>query len=153
MFGQVLAQSVQVEAGVDAAQEVALRNVILEVEGVATLLYALLLSHHSRTSQRPCGSHIVSRLRFRGSLFDRIHRELPALTMPICTLKTRLGHEWPESSGIGRAMILEFGEFGRHRRVAPGQLLDRHILSLVVRKTKVSIRAEQGILGLLQVVD
>ena len=50
-------------------------------------------------------------------------------------------------------MILEIGKLGRHCRVTPSKLLDRHVLRLVVRQTKVSISAKQGLLRLLQVVD
>lgn len=57
------------------------------------------------------------------------------------------------SSSIGWIIILELGKLGLHCRVAPSQLLDRHVLRFVVRKTKVPIGAEQGILCFLQVVD
>ena len=57
------------------------------------------------------------------------------------------------SSGIGRTIFLELGELGRHRRVAPSQFFDCHVLSLVVRKAKVSIGTKQSVLGFLQVVD
>lgn len=50
-------------------------------------------------------------------------------------------------------MILELGELNRHRRVAPSQPLDRHVLRLVVSKTKVPISAEEGLLRLLQVAS
>jgi len=50
-------------------------------------------------------------------------------------------------------MAFEFGKFGRHRWVATSQSLDRHLLRLVVRKTKVPIGAEEGLLRLLQMVD
>ena len=50
-------------------------------------------------------------------------------------------------------MIPELSELGIHGRVTPSQLLDRHVLRLVVRKTKVPIGAEQCFLRLLQVVD
>jgi len=50
-------------------------------------------------------------------------------------------------------MILDLGELGCHCRIAPSELLERHILRLVVRKTKIPIGAEQGFLRLLQVVD
>ena len=47
----------------------------------------------------------------------------------------------------------ELGELCRHRRVASSQLLDCHVLRLVVRKTKVPIGAKQGLLRLLQVIN
>ena len=50
-------------------------------------------------------------------------------------------------------MIPELSELGIHGRVTPSQLLDRHVLRLVVRKTEVPIGAEQGLLRLLQMVD
>ncbi len=37
-----------------------------------------------------------------------------------------------ELLGIGVILILVFRKFGRHCRVAPGQLLDRYVLGLVV---------------------
>ena len=40
-----------------------------------------------------------------------------------------------------------------HGRIAPGQLLDRHILGLVVREAQVAVRADQRILRLLQMID
>ena len=54
---------------------------------------------------------------------------------------------------IGRLLIVELLKFGRHRRVPPSQFLDRYVLRLVVCKTKVPIRSEQGILCLLHMVD
>ena len=50
-------------------------------------------------------------------------------------------------------MTLELVELGRHRGIASSQFLDRHVLRFVVRKTKIPIRAEQGLLSLLQVID
>lgn len=49
-------------------------------------------------------------------------------------------------------LILEFLKLGCHRRIVPGQLLDRYILGLVVCEAQVPIRSEEGVLGLLQVV-
>ena len=40
-------------------------------------------------------------------------------------------------------------KFRRHRRIAPGQLLDRHILRLVIRKAQIAVCTDQCILGLL----
>ena len=56
----------------------------------------------------------------------------------------------PASEG---SRFLEFGELGCHRRIGPSQLLDRYVLRLVVRQTKVAICAYQGILCLLQMID
>ena len=42
-------------------------------------------------------------------------------------------------------MILEFGELARHRRVAPSQLLDCHVLRLVVGEAKIVLRAEEAV--------
>ena len=53
--------------------------------------------------------------------------------------------EWPS--------FLQLFEFGRHRRVAPGQLLDGHVLRLVIGEAKIPVGAEQRILRLLQMVD
>lgn len=49
--------------------------------------------------------------------------------------------------------VLKFCELGCHRRVAPRQLLDRHVLRLVVGKAQVPVSAQQCVLGFLQVVD
>lgn len=49
--------------------------------------------------------------------------------------------------------ILKFCELGCHRRIAPCQLLDRHVLRLVVGKAQVPVGAQQGILDFVQVVD
>lgn len=50
-------------------------------------------------------------------------------------------------------MTLELGKLGRHRWVVSRQFLYRHVLRLVIRKTKVPIGPEQGLFGLLQVVN
>ncbi len=47
--------------------------------------------------------------------------------------------------GIGSAGLLQLRKLCRHRRVAPSQLLDGHILGFVVRQSKVPVRAQQGI--------
>lgn len=44
---------------------------------------------------------------------------------------------------------LQIGELTRHRRVLPRQLLDRHVLRLVVRKAQVAICALEGFLRFL----
>lgn len=54
---------------------------------------------------------------------------------------------------IRSLLFLQLSKLGRHRRVASGQLLDRDLLCLVVRKAQVSIGAEQGFLCFYQVVD
>jgi hypothetical protein len=54
---------------------------------------------------------------------------------------------------VARPTIPQLSKLGRHRRVAPRQLLDRHVLRFVVCETQVAICAEQRFLGLLQVVD
>jgi hypothetical protein len=48
---------------------------------------------------------------------------------------------------------LQLGELGRHGRVAARELLDRHVLRLVVGQPQVAVGAQQRLLGLLQVVD
>jgi phosphoribulokinase len=58
--------------------------------------------------------------------------------------------ELPEIRSI---IVLEFVEISLHRRVALSEFLDGHILRFVVRKAKVSISTEEGILRFLKVVN
>lgn len=73
-----------------------------------------------------------------GSQMARRNADAP---MPNCAVKTRLGRVGPASSSIWRAIVLKIGKLGRHCRVASSKLLDRNVLRLVVRKTKVPIGA------------
>lgn len=50
-------------------------------------------------------------------------------------------------------MAFELRKLRCHRWIAPGQLLDRHVLRLIVREAQVAVRANQRILGLLQMID
>ena len=52
---------------------------------------------------------------------------------------------------VGGPGIHNFRKLGCHRGVTSGELLDRHILRLVVGQAKVSVRVEEGILGFLQI--
>jgi hypothetical protein len=49
-------------------------------------------------------------------------------------------------SGLG----LKLRKLRRHRRIAPGQLLDRHILGLIVREAQIAVRTDQRILLKIQ---
>ena len=50
-------------------------------------------------------------------------------------------------------LVFQICKFCRHRRVTLGQLLDRDILGLVIGQAQIAVGAEQGVFGLLQMID
>ena len=71
----------------------------------------------------------------------------------LSAIKPPLRHQLHGSFDVGGIRIIELGELGYHRRVAPCQLLDRHVLRLIVCKAQVSVCATQCVFDFLQVVD
>jgi len=63
--------------------------------------------------------------------------------------------DFPRLAGspIFAGLHLKLCKLGRHGRVAARQLLDRHILGLVVRQTEVVIRTNEFGLRLLETLD
>ena len=49
--------------------------------------------------------------------------------------------------------LLHLPKLPRHRRIPTCQLLDRHVLRLIVREAQIVVGAQQGFLSFLQVVD
>ena len=54
---------------------------------------------------------------------------------------------------FGSLGLLNIRKFRSHRWIATRQPLDRNVLRLVVSEAQVAVGAEQGLLGLLQVID
>jgi len=53
----------------------------------------------------------------------------------------------------GLSLIVQLVEFGFHGGVTSGEFFDGDVLSLVVGEAKVTVGAEEGVFGLLEVVD
>ena len=51
------------------------------------------------------------------------------------------------------SFVVQFVEFGFHCGVPPGEFFDSDVLGLVVGEAEVAVGAEEGVFGLLQVVD
>jgi hypothetical protein len=78
VFGQMLAQPIQVETGINTAQQMILGNVIFEIEGVEQpLLTAFPFPHHRSTSIPVCAMHIVPAPRYPVEYFNRIGHNQP----------------------------------------------------------------------------
>lgn len=50
-------------------------------------------------------------------------------------------------------LVVQLVEFGFHGGVAAGEFFNRHILGFVIGEAEVAVGAEEGVFGLLQVVD
>jgi len=51
------------------------------------------------------------------------------------------------------SVVVQLVELGFHGGITAGEFFNRDVLRLVVGEAQVAVRAEQGVLGLLQVID
>ena len=99
VLDQVLAQTAQIKAGVDPAQEVIGGNLIFEVEGLKQPpLTAFLLPHHGQTPCQLCYVHIVRKRHCVGEFFNGIAELLAMVRSDSPQLR-------PARAGLGASRI------------------------------------------------